>query len=96
MAVGVQSPRSSATQSEPDQQDNESCASLVLTVSDGLVHVKSEHSSENEGPGPERNDNDFFGPGEEAIGDTPDFEEAFVSLLPGSFRLVSATRQSSS
>ena len=84
MAVGIQTPRFSATQSEPDQQDNESCDSLVLTVSDGSVHVKSEPCSENEGSGPERNDNDLFGLGVEATGDTPDFEEAFDSLLPGS------------
>ena len=84
MAVGVQSPRSSATQSKPDQQDNESCESLVLTVSDGSVHVKSEPCSENEGSGPERNADDFFGTGEEATADTPEFEEVFDSLLPGS------------
>lgn len=42
MAVGKQTPQVSATQSELDQQDKESCDSLVLTVSDGSVRVKSE------------------------------------------------------
>ena len=45
MAVRVQSPRSSAIPSEPDQQDD---ASLVLSVSDSSVYVNSEPCSENE------------------------------------------------
>ena len=81
MAVGVQSPRSNATPSEPDQQDD---ASLVLTVFDGSEHVKSEPCSENEGFVPERDDEDFFGNGENATGDTPPFEEPSDGFLPGS------------
>ena len=108
MAVGVQSPRFSATQSEPDQQDNESCESLVLTVSDGSVHVKSEPCSENEGSGPERNDDDFSVLGKKPLV-TPQrskspltvsptrVPEVSPRVRPGSyrrtFRLVTATRQ---
>ena len=89
MAVGVQSPRSNATQSEPDQQDD---ASLVLTVSDGSVHVKSEPCSENESFGPVRDEEDLFGIGEEATGDTP-FSK---SRLPVSYQGLPSLAQGTS
>ena len=84
MAVGSKASQYSATQGELDQQDNESCDSLVLTVSDGSVHVKSEPCSENEGSGPEGNDSDLFGLGLQETGDTPDYEAELTGRRPGS------------
>ena len=84
MVVGSKASQCSATQGELDQQDNESCDSLVLTVSDGSVHVKSEPCSENEGPGPKGNSNDPFELGLQAAGNSPDFEAELTGRSPGS------------
>jgi hypothetical protein len=82
MAVGKQTPQFSATQGELDQQDNESCDSLVLTVSDGSVRVKSEPSSDNENGALTQNEAEAQGSGGDqwpATGDTPPFEDPFDS-----------------
>ena len=87
MAVGKQTPQTGATQCELDQQDNESCDSLVLTVSDGSARVKSELGSDDGNEALTQNEAENQGSGEDpwpATGDTPPFKEPFRSSLQGS------------